>query len=298
MRSRPLAVVGIFLCFATVGVHAQKQFSVFASIVDVSGGPVSLEPTDVQVLENGVEAKVVKVEPMNWPIKVQLLVDNGIGLGGGNITLLKNGMLGLLDALPPGIEVTIVSTAPRPRVLARPTTDREALMKGLALLAADSGAGRFVDSLNEATQRIERDKDNYFPVIVMMATTSGDRNVLDSDVERMMKRLEQRPTTVHIVLLSGQAQSAAIGGANQTNIGLAVTEYTHGRFENINGPTRLATLLPEIGALVAHNHEIQSRQFRVTVDRPAGASGDVGTVTLNTRAGLIVNALSLDGRVP
>ena len=296
MQSRPLAVVGIFLCFTTSAVHAQKQVTVFASIIDVTGAPVALEPTDVQVVENGVEAKVVKVEPMNWPMKVQLLVDNGIGLGASNITLLKNGVLGLLDALPPGFEVTIVGTAPQPRIVARATTDREAMLKGLALLAADGGTGRFVESLSEATQRIERDKGNYFPVIIMMGTTSGDRNVLDSDVARLMKRLEQRPTTVHIVLLSAQAQS--LGGANQTNIGLAVTKYTHGKFENINGPTRLPTLLAEIGALVAKSYEIQRRQFRITVDRPAGASGDLGTLSLVARSGLVVNAVSLDGRIP
>lgn len=297
MRSRLLVVVGIFLCVTTLGVHAQQQFSVFASIVDAFGAPVAaLQTTDVQVLENGVEAKVVKVESMNWPTKVQLLLDNGIGLGAENINQLKNGVRGLLDALPPGVEVTIVSTAPQPRFLARATTDREAMLKGLALLASDGGAGRFVEALNEATQRIERDKGDYFPVIVMAGTTSGDRNVLDSDVERLMKRLEQRPTTVHIVLLSGRQSST--GGVNQTQIGLAVTEYTQGQFENINAPTRLATLLPEIGALVAQSHEMQSRQFRITVDRPAGASGDLGAVTMGARSGLTAKSVSLDGRIP
>ena len=67
------------------------------------------------------------------------------------------------------------------------------MQKGLDVLAPDSGAGRFVESLNEATQRIERDKTDYFPVIISVATTSGDRDVRDSDVERMMKRLEARP---------------------------------------------------------------------------------------------------------
>ena len=77
------------------------------------------------------------------------------------------------------------------------------MQKGLDLLAPDGGAGRFVESLNEATQRIERDKTDYFPVIISVATTSGDRDVKDSDVERMMQRLETRPTTVHVILYNG-----------------------------------------------------------------------------------------------
>ena len=297
MRSRLVVVLAIFLFLPTLGVHAQNQFSVFATIIDATGAPVAaLQPTDLRIQENEVEATVVKVEPMNWPTKVQLLMDNGAGLGAANINQLRNGVLGLLKALPPGSEVTIVTTAPQPRFLSRATSDRDAMLKGLGLLTPDNGSGRFVESLNDATQRIERDKGDYFPVIVMAGTTAGDRNVLDSDVERLMKRLEQRPATVHVVLLSGQTQST--GGGNQLEIGLAVAKYTRGTFENINSATRLATLLPEIGALVAKSHEIQSRRFRITVDRPAGASGDLGRVSIGGRSGLTAKDVSLDGRIP
>ena len=298
MRSKWLALVSIILCVTTVGIYAQKQFQVYASVVDSTGAPVAkLEPSDVRVTENGLEAKVVKVEPVDWPTKVQLLVDNGIGLGAANITHLKNGIKGLIEALPQNVEVTIVSTAPQPRFLVRPTADKAAMLKSLDVLAPDSGAGRFVEALNEATQRNERDKSNFFPVIIMAATTAGDRNVLDSDVERLMKRLESRPATVHVILVAGQGQSAS-GGANQTQVGLAVTKYTRGRFENINAPARLEALLPELGAQVAKSHDTQSHQFRLTVERPAGASGNVEKISMGARSGLTTTSVSFDGRVP
>jgi len=297
MRSTLLALVA-FVLFVTAGVHAQKTFQVYASVADATGAPVAkLEPSDVRVTENGLEAKVVKIEPVDWPTKVQILVDNGVGLGAANIAHLKNGVIGLIEALPKNVEVTIVSTAPQPRFLVRPTSDREAMLKGLDVLAPDSGAGRFVEALNEATQRNERDKSNFFPVIIMAATIAGDRNVLDSDVERLMKRLEQKPATVHVILLSGQGQSST-GGANQTQVGLAVTKYTRGRFENINSPARIEALLPEIGAQVAKSHEVQSHQFRLTVERPAGASGNPEKVSMGARSGLQTTSLSFDGRVP
>ena len=298
MRSKLFALVAIILCMSTFRVHAQKEFQVYASVVDATGAPVAkLEPSDVRVTENGLEAKVVKIEPVNWPSKVQVLVDNGVGLGAANISHLKNGIRGLIEALPENVEVTIVSTAPQPRFLVRPTADKAAMVKGLDVLAPDSGTGRFVEALNEATQRNERDKSNYFPVIIMAATTAGDRNVLDSDVERLMKRLEQRPATVHVILLAGQGQSST-GGANQTQVGLAVTKYTRGRFENINAPARLEALLPELGAQVAKSHETQSHQFRLTVERPAGAKGDVEKISMGARSGLSTTSVSFDGRVP
>jgi hypothetical protein len=170
------------------------------------------------------------------------------------------------------------------------------MLEGLGRLAPDSGAGRFVESMNEATQRIEKDKSDHFPVIIMVGTSSGDANVMERDVKRIFERIQKKPTTVHVVLLN--LASGASGGANQTQVGMAVTEATRGRYENIAAATRLATLLPEIGKQVADSHEKQSNQFRLTVVRPAGAKGDLGQVGAGARGGLAVRGLSMDGRLP
>jgi hypothetical protein len=276
---------------------AQQQFQLYASVADASGKSLTeLQPTDLRVMENGVEAKVVKAEPVNWPVKVQLLLDNGIGLGGGNLQILKDGVTGLINALPDNLEVTIVTTAPQPRFVVRPTTDKAAMLDGLGRLAPDSGAGRFVESLNEATQRIERDKTDQFPVIIMAATSSGDANVLERDVKRIFERIQKKPTIVHVVLLNSTNSSS--GGANQTQVGMAVTQATGGRFENIAAATRLATLLPEVGKQVSESVKKQSNQFRLTIERPSGQSGDLGKVTAGARTGLILQGLSMDGRLP
>jgi len=288
MRSKLLMGVALALCIAGGDVRAQQQIQLYASVADVTGKPVAtLEPTDLKVLEGGVEAKVLKVEPINFPVKVQLLLDNGIGLGGQNIQSLKDGVKGLIEALPENLEVTIVTTAPQPRFPVRPTTDKAMMIEGLSRLAPDGGAGRFVESMNEATQRIEKDKTDHFPVIISSATSSGDANVLERDVKRIFERIQKRPTTVHVILLNSTTGSAT-GGANQTQVGLAVTQATRGRYESIAVPTRLATLLPEIG-----------KQVAATVDRPAGKSGELGQLSAGTtRSGLALQGLSIDGRLP
>jgi hypothetical protein len=298
MRSKLLMGVALALCIAGGGVRAQQQIQLYASVADVTGKPVAtLEPADLKVLEGGVEAKVVKVEPINFPVKVQLLLDNGIGLGGQNVQSLKDGVKGLIEALPENLEVTIVTTAPQPRFLVRATTNKAMMIEGLSRLAPDSGAGRFVESMNEATQRIEKDKTDHFPVIISSATSSGDANVLERDVKKIYERIQNRPTTVHVILLNSTTGSAT-GGANQTQIGLSITQATRGRFENIAVPTRLATLLPEIGKQVAASHEKQSHQFKITVERPAGKSGELGQLSAGARSGLALQGLSLDGRLP
>lgn len=295
---RICVLVAMVLALSAHDVRAQPQFQVYASVVDGTGAaPATLQPADINLTEDGLEAKVVNIETVSFPVKLQLLLDNGIGLGSDNISHLRTGVRALLDALPDGLEVTIVATAPQPRFLVRATTDRQLVTKGLALLSPDGSTGRFVESLNEATQRIDRDKTESASIIIALATTAGDRFVRDSDVEQLMKRLQLRPTTVHVVLLSAPAGRTVTGGANQTDIGIRVAEISGGRYEAIAAPNRIATLLPELGALVTRAHESQTRQFKITAQRPAGRSGQIGNVSMGARGGLGVVSLSFDGRI-
>ncbi len=294
MRAR-MVLGGVFVALFTSILGAQQQFQILATVVDATGAPAAdLQPADVRVLENDQEGKIAKVEAVDRRPTVQILLDNGVGLGSENLTHLRNGVRSLIEALPEGIEMTMVTTAPQPRFIVRATTDRKALLDGVNRLAPDSGAGRFVESLNEATQRIAKEKPDSAPIIISVGSTSGDNNVMERDIERLMMRLQERPTTVHVVLLMGGAGRSASGGGNQTEVGLAVTKMTGGRYEGINAGTRLASLLQEIGALVAKNAAEQKRQYRLTVERPAGSSGDLGRISMGARSGLQVVGVAME----
>jgi hypothetical protein len=258
-------------------------------------------------MEDGVDATVTKVERIDWPVKLQLLIDNGVGLGGGGSMLpLKAGVRALLAGLPENTEVTIVGTAPQPRFLTRQTADRAAIEQGVELLSNDRGTGRFVESLLEATQRIERDTADAFPIVISVATTSGDRDMREGNVEKIMMRLAARPTTVHVVLFiggpqsvsqAGQIQGAAYAGTNQARVGMSVAEYTEGTYESINNPERFQSLLPEIGKTVATVIGRYRQQFRITAERPAGATGSVGKVNVGLKEPFKTAGLSFDGPV-
>jgi hypothetical protein len=278
--------------------HGQQQFVIFLSLLDQSGNaPGSLSADQILITENGTSTDVIKIERIDWPVKVQVLVDNGVGMGSENLIHLRNGLRELMKVLPAGVEVALYTTAPQPRPVVRGTSDRLALLQGVDRISPDGGAGRYVESLNEAAQRIERDKTNYFPVIISVATAAGDTNVMERDVEALWRRLHQRPTTVHTVMLSGARSPNSFAGANQTQVGLAVKDLTRGRYDNIAAASRLATLLPEIGAQVAESHQRQSRQFRLTVERPSGSKGPIGTIGGNVPAGYTAR-ITGDGAMP
>ena len=293
MRVKLLAVA-IVICAATAGVLAQKQFRLIATVVDPNGAEVAtVDAKDVRVTEDGTQATIVEVEPIERVPKVQLLIDNGIGMPNTSIGDLRTGVRGFLEALPPGIEVQIVTTAPQPRFLERATTDRVKLLSAVDRLTPDGGAGRFVESLHEATDRVRRDSnEDASYTIVTVGTMSGDVNVRDRDMKETLERVQQHRIKVHAVILSSVNTSASAGIA-QTELGQAVTQVSGGRYENIAVPNRLATLLPEIGAQMAPTLGAGAKQFRIVVDRPGGASGDLGKISISV-AGMMVPSVTLD----
>ena len=166
------------------------------------------------------------------------------------------------------------------------------MLKTVELIAPERGAGRFVESLDEATQRVERDKDSVH-TIVTIGTSSGDASIRDADVKRILERSAKGRFRVFAVVLMGSVGTTLGGGGVQTEVGDAVAKNT-GRFEKINAPSRLATLLPEIGAELAKTVGSSTRQFRLTVDRPAGMSGNLGQLRLSLPA-LVVSSVTVEG---
>jgi hypothetical protein len=298
MRSVLAGVIVVLGVVVAARVEAQRQLVFYASLVDDQGNPpASLDPEAIRVVENGVEGTVLKIEPITWPVRVEVLIDNGIGMSDA-LAHIRTGVRGLLEALPQGVEVTLFTTAPQPRPVVRRTADRFALLQGVDRIAPDAGSPRFIEGLVEASGRIDRER-SYFPVFIIVGSTAVEGSAIrERDIERMLKQFVERAATVHVVMLSNQArQEGTVTGANQTQVGIAVAKYTGGRYEAIAATSRLATLLPELGQQVARSHARQSRQFRITFDRPDGNSGPLGEVAMAPPAGYRLT-LTADGRMP
>jgi hypothetical protein len=273
---------------------AQKQRQIFVSLTAANGTPVTdLQAGEVSITEDGAECKVVKLEPINWPTKLQVLVDNGKA-NTSPINSLRDGLKGLFEQIPEGVEMSMYVTAGSPRPVVRPTTDKAKLIEGIALIAPDSGVGMFFDALSEAGGRIVKDKTPHFPVIVMVGSDQGAVRASDSDFKKLQETILTRAVTVHIIVMSGGGGTS--GGAMQTEIGLGVTKLSGGRYENINATTRLATLLPDWGKKIAASVTRQSHQYRVTYERPANAKDQASIGAAIRHEGAAV--ISLDGHLP
>ena len=279
-----LVIVGLY----AAGICAQEQFTLLATILDPEKGtPVeSLTAADVKVTEDGAPAKVTKIEAVVREVKVQLLIDNGVGVGQNSLSDFRTGVRNLLEALPPNVETTVMTTAPQARTLVKATKNRDELLKGVDRLAPDSGTGRFIESLGEAIARANKEKD-AFTVIICAATTSGDGKILQSEMKRIFEPLQGRPILIHVLMYSGV--QSALGGDIQIETGQRVAKMTGGRYELINSMNRYVTLMPELGAEVAKQAIGNTKQFRITAQRPDGKKGDFVKLSIQAGARVVSN---------
>jgi len=287
------SIVCIAVLLAASPALAQKQVTLLATVTNPEGKPVgTVEPSAVRVTENDAAATVVKVEPVDRVRKLHVLVDNGIGIPSEALSDLRKGLRGLLEAVPAGVTISVYTTAPQPRAIERGTPDKEKALKAVDLITPDTGAGRYVEALAELSDRIERDKDSS-NVVVAVATASGDLRVRDDDVKKVVQRSANGRMKVYTVLFVRNAAGSLSGGDLQATVGESIAKTSGARYEKINASSRLATLLPEYGADLAASLGETARQIRITVDRPAGQSGNLGRMSLGV-SGLLVASVNVE----
>lgn len=274
---------------------SQLQFVVGAT--DAQGEPVTdLKPEEVIMSENGKPGKVVSLEPFRIPVKLTLGIDNGIGSREA-IAHYRSGLAGLVEALPPEVEVTIITTAPQPRTIVRATTDREQILRGVNGFAPENGSPRFTDTIIEFSQRLEREAKekkvfDSVPVLLMLSTLANDETGYQpTELDKALNVLAARKARLMVVMTSDRLSA----NSRQALIAIPATKATRGRYEAVAVSSRLATLLPEFGKDIAALHVRHYNQFKVTVQRPGGASGPIQNPSVGLERAGLNGTVSLDG---
>jgi hypothetical protein len=284
--------------------HGQV-FQFYVSATSADGMPVSdLKPDDVIMSENGVRQTVAKVEPVSVPIKLTIAVDNGLESADA-IAHYRIGLKGLVEALPPDVEVTLITTSPQPRMVVKPTTDRVQILRGVNGFAPESARPRWSDAVVEFSQRLQKEaKDKkiapYLPILVMVSTIALEsRSYEPDDIQKAVQYLMTRKAKVNAVLASTRAGTVALPDTDvtqQANVALPATKATGGRFETLAVANKLDTLLPEWGHDLATLEARQGAQFRVTVERSHGGELQKPTIEI-AREGL-KGTVTIDGYLP
>jgi hypothetical protein len=306
----PIVVGAVVAASGTPGAQQAQlqpnQIQAFLSAVDASGKPVTdLKPEEIAMTENGAPGKVVSLERRSLPIKLTITVDNGRDSTAA-LAAYRTGLTGLVEALPPDLEVTFITTAPQPSMVVRPTTDREQLTRGISRFGVEpSEPARFTDALVEYAERLDREfrdkKLTYAPMLLMVSTSATESSSSQRDtIERALKTLLTRGARVSVAMTTTQPTNAdAVDGlknGRQALISMPIVKASRGKYETLIQFNGLTTLLPEWGKEIAMSHARQSNQYSVVIERPGGATGPLNNVDMRlTRPGL-VGAVSGDGR--
>ncbi len=283
--------------------HAQQPIQIFLSAVDIDAKPVvDLKEEEIDIQVDGVACPIARFETINWPTKLTVMVDNS-PVFNDSLRQLRESLRAFFNAIPPSMEVSLISTAPAPRFVYKAGNDRVKLMSSIDLITPDSAAPRFIDALAEAADRAAKEKagkeiKNFFPVFFIVGNNGVEgSNPRDYQVNKLFKQTLESAATVHVVMLSSSSRQLDIGtGTNQIEVGLKLTQLTGGRYEAIAAQTRLTTLLPEFATQIARSQVRQSNQYRITCQPPAGSKPQ--RITAATRRDGISAALTFDGRVP
>jgi hypothetical protein len=290
-----------------VAAQAPQIFQFAVSATDAEGKPVTdLKADEIVMTENGVRQPVTKVEPLSVPVKLTLAIDNSPD---SRLALVhyRSGLTAMVEALPPDIEVTLITTSPQPRTVLRPTTDRAQIMRAVTAFAPEDGAARFTDAIVEYSQRLEKEVKErkvgpYVPVMVLVSTTGPQQTSYEpSEISKAGQFLVARRARLNAVVMStrtGTATSSAsaIDTSIQSVVGIPLVKATNGRYEALAVSSRLATLLPEWGKELGALALRQANQVKVTVERKQG--GDLQNPRIElSRAGLN-GQVTIDGVLP
>src|SRR6188768_74731 len=303
-----VAAVMVFACTAIVAVYAQGPITLYVSAIDSSGAAVSdLKPEEFSYKESGTAGKIVSMEKFSLPVKLTIAVDNGPGTDQA-LGHYRTGLTGLVKELPQDVEVTLITMAPQPRMVVKPTLNRDELLKGINRFAPEGEPARFTDALVEFAKRIDKElKDSkgaqlpYSPILLMVSTTAAESTSYQmGETEKAMGTIANSRARVMVAMTTTKVGSSEavedMNSGRQALIAIPLTKATRGRYEALAQSSRLATLLPEFGKNIADTHKRQATQFKVTIERPAGATGAPQDIDVRLTRNGLNGAVSTDGR--
>jgi len=303
-RSAVLRGLLVALLVSATTLRGQEPFQFVVAALDSSGQPVAnLTREDILFSENGVKNEVVKIEPLRIPIRLTIAIDNG-PLSRDALSHYRAGLEGLVKALPADVEVTLITTAPQPLPVVRPTTDRVQILKGINGFAPQDEAPRFTDSLVEFSELYQNEfnrkkRFDSIPVLITISTTATEASSYEVPaVSKALTFLRARRARVYTIMISTRQDVEAFAQINtnrQAMIAIPATKATGGKYEALAISNRLTTLLPEWGEEIAALHRKYNNQTLVTALRQPGVTGPLQNPRIELARPGINGEVSVDG---
>ena len=257
-----------FVVIASGGyAFAQDQGFVYSFVMNQTGQPVTdLTAEDFVVTEDGNEAEVVSAEIMTEPMKIALMVDNGIRIRNGQaINPLRDAVTSFLQTLPPQHLVSLYTIGGNIRRILDFTDNREELIEEGQSIFSDSGDTlRMLDGIRETLER-RFEEDDTWPVFVMLITDApeGSAFMNQNRYNQFMQNLREKGVIVHTILWSSQNRSN-----NTEGFAINLANNTGGRFQSIAAVNGMDEVVGQLAVDMGNHYDEVSSRYRVVWNRP------------------------------
>ena len=269
---RALVLVAAVLagsCLAATA-WAQDHDVIYAEVIDGSGVPVTdLRPEEFRVTEDGRVLEVVAAQLGTAPMRVALLVDNGVIIGRRQaMGPLRDGVAGFLETLAPEHPVSLSTIGGHIGWRVDFTTDRAALLASALEMHSDSGSVRFLDGIRETWDR-RFDGDEAWPVFVAILTDANETSAFmnENRFNGFVADLRAAGVMVHAVLWTSRARRTTASLVS-TGLALNLVHNTGGRYVAIATATAYGQTLRQLAADMTAHHRAVSKRYRVLYEAP------------------------------
>jgi VWFA-related protein len=233
--------------------------SIYVSVLDNKDAPVTgLKAADFQVREDGAAREVLRAEPATAPLQIVLLVDDSQAMNAA-LQPMREGLTKFVDKMQGHAEIGIVTVGERSTSLVQPTTDVNALKRGITRIFARPGSGAYMlDGIQDVSQGFQRREAERPHIIGITMDTVEFSNL---QWQMVLKTLNASGAALHMLSLGMPSSSMSDEMRNLNQTIAEGTKDTGGRRDQV-----LATSgIPEALLRVADD---LLQQYVVTYGRP------------------------------
>ena len=274
MKRSLRALVVVASCLAGSGLAAsagaQELGLIYAEVTDAHGRAVTdLRPEEFRVAENGRVLEVVTAQLGTEPMRVALLVDNGVIIDRSQaINPLRDAVADFVETLPPEHAVSLVTIGGHIGWRVDFTTDRAELLESARGMHTDPGSVRFIDGIRETWDR-RFEGDEAWPVFVAILTDANETSAFmnDNRFNRFVGNLRARGAMLHAVLWTSRARQTTISQVS-TGLALNLARNTGGRYTAVATATAYGQALRQLAADMADHHGQVSKRYRLLYELP------------------------------
>lgn len=254
---------------------------VYVSVLDNKDAPVTgLTVADFAVKEDGVAREVVRVAPATAPMQIVLLVDDSEAMSPA-LQSMREGLTAFVKKMQGHAEIGIVTVGERSTSLVPPTTDLNALTRGINRIFARPGSGAyFLDAIEEVSEGFTKRKAER-PVMVAVSMEGVEFSNLH--YEPVLKALEASGAALHVLSIGTPSSSMADEMRNLNMVVAEGTKRTGGRRDQVMAISGIPDALGRVA------NELLN-QYVVTYGHPDTLIPPEKIQVTSTRPGLTVRA--------